>query len=304
MWRVAAICQPLDNGKSLEVFTRMERLLVTGASGTLGRCVATQAMAAGWYVIGTYRTAPLAVPAIEWHYLEIADRDAVEDMIEDVRPAVIVHTAFLQRGTGMWPVTVDGAAFVALAAQKMGARLVHISSDALLGGRASPHDESARPYPLTPYGAAKAAAETAVSAILSDAAIVRTSLIIRREPADLHSQMVLDIIAGNRIERLFTDTIRCPIAVEDLASAVLELAESQYSGIINVAGADAVSRYELGQLVARAHGLGDAELPGGTMAERGLIRPDDVRLDMTLARRVLRTRLRGIREYLGYVDRQ
>ena len=46
-----------------------------------------------------------------------------------------------------------------------GARLVHVSSDAVFSGTAPSYDETYPPDPVTPYGAAKAAAETAVKGI-------------------------------------------------------------------------------------------------------------------------------------------
>lgn len=64
-----------------------------------------------------------------------------------------------------WTVTADGAAHVALAAAEVGARLVHLSSDALHGGRPTPYADDDPPSPVNAYGAAKAAAETAVRAI-------------------------------------------------------------------------------------------------------------------------------------------
>jgi len=67
---------------------------------------------------------------------------------------------------------------VALAAAAAGTRLVHVSSDAVFSGTAPSHDGAHPPDPLTPYGAAKAAAETAVKGITLGAVIARTSLII------------------------------------------------------------------------------------------------------------------------------
>ena len=67
---------------------------------------------------------------------------------------------------------------VALAAAMVGARLVHVSSDAVFSGAAARYDETGPPDPTTPYGAAKAAAETAVKGITPAAVIARTSLII------------------------------------------------------------------------------------------------------------------------------
>ncbi len=283
----------------------MARLLIVGASGLLGRHVAAQAHAAGWDVIGTHHSAPTVhadiVPdaPIDWRRLDICDPGAVADLARNVRPDAVVQTAYQQRGPLMWAVTAHGAARVALAAAAVGARLIHLSSDALFDGHGSPYDETAPPSPITSYGAAKAAAETAVAAIAPEAAIVRTSLILSHDPPDQHTRMILDIAAGRRQDRLFTDEYRCPVAVEDLAAAVLELLANGHAGVINVAGPDAVSRHELGVLVAMAHGLSPHTLPTGTVAASGLHRPADVRLDSALARRLLRTRLRGARAYLS-----
>lgn len=276
----------------------MRRLLITGASGTLGRCLTLLALEAGWTVTGTYHTRRLSLP-INWQPLELADRAAVLALAERVQPAAIVHTAFVQTGSAMWATTADGAASVALGATRVGARLVHLSSDSVFDGDAGVYREAALPSPITPYGAAKAAAETAISPIAPAAAVVRTSLILSRDPLDRHSRAALDLATGRARGCLFADEYRCPVAVEDLASAVLELVTHQHAGVINVAGPDAVSRHELGCLVAAAHGLPADAVPRGTLAESGLHRPADVRLDCRLAATLLHTPLRGAREYLG-----
>ena len=153
--------------------------------------------------------------------------------------------------------------------------------------------------PITPYGASKAAAETAVRALAPAAALIRTSLIIDDDPLDNHSRMILDIAAGRRPEALFTDEFRCPVAAGDLASALIEIVDKPISGLLTLAGADALSRYELGVLVARRHGVDPDRLPAATLAASGLHRPADVRLDCSRARTLLRTRLRGAREFLA-----
>ncbi len=278
----------------------MPRLLITGASGTLGRNVARIAQRQGWEVYGSYHTAPPPRHG-QWHRLDVGDRDAVMALVRLTQPTAIVHTAYVQRGTAMWATTADGAAYVALAAQETGARLVHISSDAIFDGTSNPYTEAARPSPITHYGAAKAAAETAVSAIAPQAAIVRTSLIISREPLDPQTRLVLDLATGRRTGHLFTDQYRCPIGVDDLAGAVLELAANDFAGIINVAGAEALTRHDLGCLIARAHQLDPTTLAGASVATLTLTVPSvaDVRLDSSLARSLLTTPLRGIREWLG-----
>ena len=93
--------------------------------------------------------------------------------------------------------------------------------------------------------------------------------------------------------------IRKPVHVDDLADALLELADGSFSGVLNVAGPDAISRYDLGVLVARRAGLDPALIPAGSLAASGIAMAPDVRLLTTLAQEVLGTRLRGVREFLG-----
>ena len=270
-------------------------LLITGASGYLGRELARQATTAGWQVVGTFRRAPAALGGVRWLPLDVRDREAVAACVAQTQPAAIVHTAVAEPND--WPTNADGAAHVALAAQQQQCRLAHVSSDAIFNGARGLYDETAVPEPITPYGAAKAAAETAVQAIKPDAAIVRTSLIIGAEPYK-HVQMVLDMLTGKRADALFSDEIRCPVLVSDLAAALLELADGTYAGVLNVAGADALSRYELGILLARHWGYDPARLRAISTVESGLRRPTDVRLDIRRAQAVLQTPLQGARTFV------
>lgn len=271
-------------------------LLITGASGYLGREIARQAVAARLRVVGTYRREQRPIDGVRWERLDVRDPAAVLRLMAQIEPEIVIHTAVVEPND--WTTNADGAAHVALAARASGARLIHVSSDAIFSGRSEPYDESAMPDPITPYGAAKAAAETAVRAIDPGAVIVRTSLIIGDEPYK-HVQLVLDMLAGRRDDSLFTDEIRCPIFVGDLAAALIELIDLDYAGVLNVAGADAVSRYELGMLIARRHGYDPARLRAGTTTASGLRRPTDVRLDISRARLLLRTELRGARTFLA-----
>jgi dTDP-4-dehydrorhamnose reductase len=268
------------------------RLLVTGGNGSLGRRVVLRAAAGGWEATGTYLSAPAATATV---HLDIRDAAQVRRVVAQLRPDAIVHAA-AGRDRSDWPATADGAAHVALAAA--GIRLVHVSSDAIFSGKLGEYDEDALPDPVYAYGAAKAAAETAVRAIDPAAAIVRTSLIMG-DGRGAHELLTHDLIAGRVCGALFTDEIRKPVHVDDLADALLELAGGDYAGVLNVAGADAISRYELGVLVARRDGLDPAAIPAGSLAALGLSRPADLRLITAKAEKLLGVRLRGAAEFVG-----
>ncbi|GAA2067592.1 sugar nucleotide-binding protein [Streptomyces albiaxialis] len=209
-------------------------------------------------------------------------------MLTATAPDAVINAT---SGMADWSVTADGAIRLALAATRRGCRLVHVSSDAVFSGARIHYDERCLPDPVTPYGAAKAAAETAVRHLSPAAAVARTSLIVgngdsvherRAHAADVH----------------FTDDIRCPVHVGDLASALLELAASDHAGVFHLAGTDAVSRHELGTLVAHRDDLDPTRLPTAHRADARIPGALDVRLDAGATQPLLRTRLRGAREFL------
>ena len=272
-------------------------LLVTGVAGYTGGRLFALAGAAGWLVAGTYhRRVPDPADAGRQRYrLDVRDRDAVAALVRRLRPDAVVHTAYAQDD---WVSTAAGAAHVALAAREVGARLVHVSSDAIFAGRPEPYTEVDVPAPVYPYGAAKAAAEVAVRAIDPAAAIVRTALIVG-DSGSKHHRLAVDLATGRAGGALFTDEVRCPVSVDDLAAALLELAGGDFAGVLNVAGPQAVTRHELGRMIAVAHGLDPDRIPAGTGAAQGGARPGELRLDVTLASRVLATRLRPVREVLA-----
>jgi hypothetical protein len=106
-----------------------------------------------------------------------------------------------------------------------------------------------------------------------------------------------DLEAGKPVH-LFTDTVGCPIWVESLAAAVVELVGMNYTGVLHVAGAQPLSRYELGVRLLRFHGLDLALVIPALSRESGLVRPLNLALDCSRARSLLRTPLPGVDEVL------
>ncbi|MEV8457855.1 sugar nucleotide-binding protein [Streptomyces sp. NPDC052095] len=270
-------------------------ILITGGSGFLGTELVRRAVAAGQATAATFATRPGSTPGASWHALDLRDVDRIEAVMADVEPRVVVNAT---SGGPDWTVTAEGPVRLAMAAAKHGSRLVHVSSDAVFSGVRVHYDESCLPDPLTPYGAAKAAAETGVRLVHPGAVVARTSLIIGDQRSE-HVRAVHELAAGTRTGVLFTDDIRCPVHVADLAAALLELASSDRSGVHHLAGTDPVNRHELGTLIARRDGLDAARLPTGLRADSALPGALDVRLDSRATQERLRTRLRGAREFLA-----
>jgi dTDP-4-dehydrorhamnose reductase len=304
----------------------MRRLLITGGSGYLGAELVRQAIAqARWAITATTFSQQGSQAGVDYRTVDISDQAAVNFLFDDVQPEIVIHTAYRQNEPGLWDVTARGAQHVAQAAQRYGARLIHLSSDALFDGeKDGSYTEDDLPNPITPYGAAKADAERLVAVAHSDALIVRTSLIYggdrqgagimgqeldtiqerRSDETDnlpgisVHERLILDAAHGLIDIAFFTDEIRCPIQVSDLAQALLELTMTDTRGVLHVAGADAVSRYTFACRVAAAYGHSPTVLHAALSESFGARRPRNCAMDSAPAQQLLQTRLRGVHEVL------
>ncbi|MEU0721128.1 sugar nucleotide-binding protein [Streptomyces lavendulocolor] len=271
-------------------------VLIIGGSGFLGAELVRQAVSAGRRTAATFHSRPGSGDGAAWHHLDLRDPARLEEVLDTVAPAAVINAT---SGGADWAVTAEGGIRLGQAAAERSIRLVHVSSDAIFSGTGRDwYDESCLPDPLTPYGAAKAAAETAVGLLCPHAAVARTSLIIGNGRSE-HEQLVHALAAGARQGALYTDDIRCPVHVEDLAAALWEITGSDAAGVFHLAGPDALSRYELGELIARRDGLDPARLPSARRSGTGLPGGLDVRLDSRATQQKLRTRLRGAPEFLS-----
>lgn len=282
----------------------MARIFITGGTGYLGSALVRQAQAAGHEVAASYFSQPPRGEGMLWAPLDLRDPMAIEETIDRLRPELLIHTAFQQSGPDLMAITAEGAGHVARAAANLSARLVHMSSDVIFDGeREGYYREEDGPAPISPYGEAKAQAEALVATAHPQAAIVRTSLIYGFTPLDRTTEFVLEVARGRQQAKLFTDELRCPVYVEDLAAALLELAQLPYGGVLHLAGAELLSRYEFGRLMAMACGVDPAGIPAGISAESPVPRPRNCALDIRRARGLLRAPLRGVRAVLAELGR-
>jgi dTDP-4-dehydrorhamnose reductase len=245
------------------------RILVTGGTGYLGR----ELVARGCDGVSTSD-------------FDIRDAPAVRNAFASYD--AVIHTAYRQEPPDAWSVIVDGSRTVAEAASEAGARLIHMSTDVVFSGARGRYVEDDELDPVTDYGRAKAEAEAAVAHAHPGALVVRTSLLYGGATPGRHERDALEARFP-----FFTDELRCPTHVADLADALLELVRLDVSGPLHVAADEAVSRCELARLIAQR------EVPCTSTTEAGVTRPLDCTLDSSRSRALLATRLRDVHKVLA-----
>ena len=275
-----------------------KRLLITGSAGYFGRRV-TQ-LAGTWDLTHSWHAAlpdhTLPGTAVR---LDLCDAHAVRTLIMQQRPTAIIHAACSHQSV---EAIVPAAHNLAEAAAECSSRLVHVSTDMVLDGNHAPYSDDADPNPLHPYGKAKAAAENIIASYCPTAAIVRTSLIFGIAPLDHQTRWLSSDAAAGKPVRLFTDEMRCPIWVDTLAHALLELASNDYAGFVNVGSPEALNRWEFGLKMLTLMGMKPGvNVRPALQADSNLVRPKNLTLDVRLAQQLLLTPLLTVDEAIEHI---
>jgi dTDP-4-dehydrorhamnose reductase len=233
----------------------------------------------------------------------LTNQAAVSQLIADLNPNAIIHTAAINPGDSqadMMTVNATGSRYVAEAAVAVGARLIHMSTDVVHNGKNAPYADDAPPSPLNVYGRSKAAAEAAVARVAPHAAIVRTSLIYGLQEMDRGTAGFVERLKSGQPLVLFNDVIRQPIWVDSLAEALLKLVHVDFGGLLNVVGRQAMTREEFGRRMLAwwqvdAQGL----LQSGRAADISSAIPLDLRMSVAKAEQLLQITLPGVDEVLA-----
>jgi len=226
------------------------RVLVTGAGGQLGHDTVAACTAAGDTVY-----------AFDHATLDVCDRDAVLGAITSLRPDAVIHCAAWTavdacESDPAKAFTVNALAvrWVAEGCHRVGAHLVHISTDYVFDGTLQrPYHEWDTPNPQSVYGLFKLAGEREALALGPSAAVVRTSWVCGEHGNNM-VKTVLRFAAERPTLSFVTDQVGHPTFTADLAPMLRRLAVDRRSGVHHLTNAGSVSWHEFVQEIVRLMG--------------------------------------------------
>ena len=246
----------------------MKKVLVTGSNGLLGQKLTDlylknnniQLIATGR---GKNRH-PLKV-GYEYVEMDITDEMNVLHILSKYKPDCVIHTAAM---TNVDACELDHEAcvlnninavkYVSIASEKIGAHLIHLSTDFIFDGADGPYQEDALPKPLSFYGDSKLKAEQLVMRYSTNWAIARTVLVYGLVADMSRSNIVLwakDALENSKPIKVVDDQFRTPTLAEDLAMGCVLIEQKKAKGIFNISGKDFMNIYDLVGRVAKYFSL-------------------------------------------------
>lgn len=225
------------------------KILVTGSEGQLGSDL-LKILPESHEVLGC--------DIQDW---DITDLPTALENVKKIKPEVVINAAAYTDVDGCelnpdlaYRVNTLGAHNLAIASHKVGAVMVHVSTDFIFDGKkGSPYLEFDPPNPLSVYGKSKLASEQWVAAVLNTYFVVRTAWLYGRKGKNF-VKTILRLAQEREVLRIVDDQIGSPTYSWDLARKIAELIETQAYGVYHATNTGQTSWYEFARDILRLAG--------------------------------------------------
>jgi len=244
----------------------MTKILITGAQGLLGSNFIPEA-SKKFLVVGTYfeNSNVAKYKNVIYHKMDIRDEKAVNKAVDEYMPDIIIHTASIgnvdiceKNKKDAYQTNILGTKHLALRAQKIKAKFIFFSTNAVFDGENAPYHEKSKPNPINYYGKTKYKGEKLVSDILSEQIILRLNTMYgwhKKGERENPMTWILKRLKNREKTFVVNDIFNNHLYVKSAVEVLLKVLRNWKTGeIYHIAGADCVSRYDFFQVVADLFG--------------------------------------------------
>ena len=232
----------------------MQKLLITGASGLLGNVTVK---------IAQEKCAVTPTDIVEMKHpnfvrIDIGDSERLCSLFQKLKPGIVIHTASETNvdrceteREHAWKINALGTHNVAKASQKVGARLVYVSTDYVFDGQKGLYEEEDTPNPINFYGLTKLEGEKQALRNCNNTVVLRASVLYGRHPVKQDFATWVINKLGKREEiTVVNDHFNSPTLAKNLAAMALEVAAGEFRGVLNTSGCERISRYDFAKKIA------------------------------------------------------
>jgi dTDP-4-dehydrorhamnose reductase len=280
----------------------MKKILITGSNGLLGQKLVELLLSTkDIQVIATARgenRLPFA-EGYDYQSMDITSREQVHNVVANVKPNVIIHTAAMtnvdqceSEKDACWAQNVSSVEYLIEACSKIDCFLLHVSTDFIFDGKSGPYKEDAEANPISFYGWSKYAAEKQVTNSNIRWGIARTVLVYGIAHDMSRTNIILWVkksLEDGKNIKVVTDQWRTPTLAEDLAKGCALIAEQEAEGIFNISGKDFLTPYEMAIMTADYFKLDKSLISqaDSTTFSQPAIRPPRTGFDLSKSTQVL-----------------
>jgi dTDP-4-dehydrorhamnose reductase len=193
--------------------------------------------------------------------MDITDREAVVRKVINTDFDIFLHLAGYTNVDNAekekrvaFKINRDGTKNVHDAVRKKGKKFIYISTDFVFDGKNPPYFEDSKPNPISLYGLSKYEGEKVLD---ERAMIVRISYPYRKsfELKKDFVQTIRGLLEKGKPLAMVTDSLMTPTFIDDIAFALKYLFINFSEGVFHINGADSLSPYEAGKIIAKTCGL-------------------------------------------------
>jgi dTDP-4-dehydrorhamnose reductase len=296
------------------------KILVTGSNGLLGQklihllrsreAVEVLATSSGENRISANK-------GYTYRSLDVTSEAEVNTVIEEFKPDAIIHTAALTlvdlcetEKEKCHALNVQSVVYLLVAAQRINAHFIHVSTDFVFNGENGPYSEEDEPDPLSEYARSKYKAEQIlIKSEYKNWSIARTIILYGYTENMSRSNVVLwarETLRKGGPMNIVNDQFRAPTLAEDLAMGCWLIAEKKAKGIFHLSGPETMSVIEMVRRIARYYEFseeGITEIDTSSLRQPAK-RPPHTGFVLDKARKILDYNPHTLEEGLALIDEQ